>query len=225
MRNKKVGRIHTLFQSFVFTVHVIVDESTSVLMIFLSYLLPSLFDARSCKLISNTLTREWDIRVSYLNSDYCRLYYHRVLFDLKMLWALSTSALGESDIRLLLVTVHDGAAALLELYTYPRTAAPEYDAVNYNWGDDTSTTSMMCNGVPLRIRTNPLELWLSCMTSDLNHKHGNCGLTPSGLYLERLWKACHDKLEVRATFSWKISFCGKFIVPSVSQLKNTSSFT
>ena len=62
--------------------------------------------------------------------------------------------LGENDIRLLTVSVHDGATAWLELHTYPRIAAPEYDAVSYTWGDDTSTTSVMCKGVSLEIRTN-----------------------------------------------------------------------
>jgi hypothetical protein len=62
--------------------------------------------------------------------------------------------LGENDIRLLTVSVHDGATASLELHTYPRTAAPEYDAVSYTWGDDASAASVMCNGVSLEIKTN-----------------------------------------------------------------------
>ncbi|MCJ1405116.1 hypothetical protein MMC11_008342 [Xylographa trunciseda] len=62
--------------------------------------------------------------------------------------------LGETDIRLLTVSVHDGTTASLELRTYPRTAAPKYDAVSYTWGNDTSTTSVTCNGVSLEIRTN-----------------------------------------------------------------------
>ena len=62
--------------------------------------------------------------------------------------------LGETDIRLFTVRVHDGVTASLELHTYPRLLAPEYDAVSYAWGDDTSTTSVMCNGASLKIRTN-----------------------------------------------------------------------
>jgi hypothetical protein len=62
--------------------------------------------------------------------------------------------LGENDIRLLTVSVHEGAPASLELHTYPRAAAPEYDAVSYTWGDHTSATSVMCNGVSLEIKTN-----------------------------------------------------------------------
>ncbi|MCJ1282264.1 hypothetical protein MMC26_001587 [Xylographa opegraphella] len=62
--------------------------------------------------------------------------------------------LSETDIRLLTVSVHEGAVASLELHTYPRSAAPEYDAVSYAWGDDASTTSVMCNGAPLAIRTS-----------------------------------------------------------------------
>ncbi|MCJ1408010.1 hypothetical protein MMC19_002083 [Ptychographa xylographoides] len=64
------------------------------------------------------------------------------------------SRLAETDIRLLTVNVRDGVAASLELHTYPRAAAPEYDAVSYTWGNDTSTTTLMCNGVSLEIRTN-----------------------------------------------------------------------
>ncbi|KAF4625963.1 hypothetical protein G7Y89_g12201 [Cudoniella acicularis] len=62
--------------------------------------------------------------------------------------------LGGTDLRLLTVSVHDGATTSLELRTYPRTSAPEYDAVSYTWGADISTTSVMCNRVPLEIRTN-----------------------------------------------------------------------
>jgi hypothetical protein len=62
--------------------------------------------------------------------------------------------LGENDIRLLTVTVHDGATASLEIHTYPRTAALEYDAVSYTWGDDESAVSVPCNGLSLKIRTN-----------------------------------------------------------------------
>lgn len=62
--------------------------------------------------------------------------------------------LGEEDIRLVTVRRDDEAPALLELNMYQRTAAPEYDAVSYSWGDDMSTTPVMCNGVPLHMRTN-----------------------------------------------------------------------
>lgn len=65
--------------------------------------------------------------------------------------------LGENDIRLLTASVHDGATASLELHTYPRIAAPEYDAVSYTWGDDTSAASVMCNGVSLEIQINLLR--------------------------------------------------------------------
>src|SRR3569833_2554154 len=62
--------------------------------------------------------------------------------------------LGEEDIRLVTVRRDDEAPALLELNMYQRTAAPEYDAVSYSWGDDMSTTPVMCNGVPIHMRAN-----------------------------------------------------------------------
>jgi hypothetical protein len=62
--------------------------------------------------------------------------------------------LGETDIRLLAVSAYGGATASLELHTYPRTTAPEYDAVSYSWGNDTATTSVQGNGVPLEIGSN-----------------------------------------------------------------------
>jgi hypothetical protein len=62
--------------------------------------------------------------------------------------------LHRTDFRLLTVNVQDGATLSLELHTYPRTSSPEYDALSYTWGDDTSITSVMCNGVSLEIRTN-----------------------------------------------------------------------
>ena len=62
--------------------------------------------------------------------------------------------LGETDIRLFTVSVHDRSTVSLELRTYLRTAAPKYDAISYTWGDDTSTTSVLCNGESLKIRTN-----------------------------------------------------------------------
>lgn len=62
--------------------------------------------------------------------------------------------LGDTDIRLLTVAVHDGAVSSLELRTYPQAAAPEYDALSYTWRNDTSTTSTTCDGLPLDIRTN-----------------------------------------------------------------------
>ena len=62
--------------------------------------------------------------------------------------------LSENDIRLLSVTVHNGETASLRIHTYPRTAAPEYDALSYTWGEDASTISVPCNGLSLKIRNN-----------------------------------------------------------------------
>ena len=62
--------------------------------------------------------------------------------------------LGENDIRLLTVTTRNGAAASLDLRTFPQAAAPDYDAISYAWGNDPSPTSIMCNGILLKIWTN-----------------------------------------------------------------------
>lgn len=65
--------------------------------------------------------------------------------------------LAEDEIRLLTVKTRNGATVSTELHTYPRKAAPPYDAVSYAWGDDTSTTSMTCNGLSLMVRTTLFE--------------------------------------------------------------------
>ncbi|KAE9373085.1 HET-domain-containing protein [Stipitochalara longipes BDJ] len=62
--------------------------------------------------------------------------------------------LGENDIRLLTVTVHDTAISSFKLEIYSREAAPEYDAVSYTWGDDMTAISVPCNETSLEIRTN-----------------------------------------------------------------------
>ena len=68
--------------------------------------------------------------------------------------SLEYERLSKDDIRLLTVVHHDGAAAILRLETHPRDRAPDYDALSYAWGEDTSTSFTLCNGFQLSIRSN-----------------------------------------------------------------------
>lgn len=62
--------------------------------------------------------------------------------------------LEENSLRLLTISEHNGTTAILKIQTYPRISAPRYEAVSYTWGDDPSTATVMCNGMPLEIQTN-----------------------------------------------------------------------
>ena len=62
--------------------------------------------------------------------------------------------LDRTEIRLLTDVSHNTDTAELELRTYLREEAPEYDAVSYTWGENLTTTSVSCNGLQLLIRKN-----------------------------------------------------------------------
>lgn len=66
------------------------------------------------------------------------------------------SLLPGDAIRLLEIVSKDHRDGTIHcrLKTYPRNRAPRYDAVSYCWGDDTTTTSIICNGLELQVRQN-----------------------------------------------------------------------
>ena len=64
-------------------------------------------------------------------------------------------SLDSSEIRLL--TVVYASETDLRMTTYLRQDAPDYDAVSYTWGDDTSSTQVSCNDSHLEIRSSLLN--------------------------------------------------------------------
>jgi hypothetical protein len=60
--------------------------------------------------------------------------------------------LNGDQIRLLTVDRLTRESAQCQLRTYSRSLAPEYDAITYCWGEDTTLATITCNGSNLRIR-------------------------------------------------------------------------
>ena len=65
--------------------------------------------------------------------------------------------LPKDSIRLLTVLLRDDASPEIQLETYSRDRAPDFDALSYTWGEDTSTSVILCNKLQLTIRTNLFE--------------------------------------------------------------------
>ena len=65
--------------------------------------------------------------------------------------------LPKDSIRLLTVLLRDDASPAIQLETYSRDRAPDFDALSYTWGEDTSTSVILCNKLQLTIRTNLFE--------------------------------------------------------------------
>lgn len=68
--------------------------------------------------------------------------------------AIYPEPLPGGAIRLLTILDTENGKLSCRLDTYPLDLAPRYDAVSYCWGDDTATTSIVCNGFELQVRLN-----------------------------------------------------------------------
>lgn len=130
--------------------------------------------------------------------------------------------LPKDSIRLLTVLLHDNASPAIQLETYPRDKAPDIDALSYIWGEDASTSVILCNESQLTIITNLFEatplinssrppphrpFWIEAIClNQRDHQEKADHVPPHGKHLRRCCPALsygYNILQRAATGSWR----------------------